>query len=43
MGDHDFSRGVTDSSTVPIKDFDHYITDLEGGPEELLVLGPKEG
>lgn len=40
MGNHDFSRGVTDSSIVPEKDIDHYDTRLEGGPEDLLEERP---
>lgn len=47
MGDykvvrHRFCRGIPNTSTIPEKDLDHWTMLGEGGPLELLVLGPWE-
>lgn len=39
---HSFSRSVTNTSTIPIKNLDHLTMGGEGPPEEFLVLGPED-
>lgn len=45
VGDHGFCRDITDAPTVPVDDFNHYETNLEGGPRGFLSnlgLRPEE-